>query len=184
VLLTSHSNLYVDDWYLPSGNLRDSKREAKRANIIVVTKCPSNLSVAEQQRIKNKLNPGPGQQVIFSYLDYETTLKGNSREIDLDELKNKKVTLVTGIANPNQLVSFLGAQGIVFEHLAYPDHHFFTEKEIALFNNRELILTTEKDYVRLEGKGENFYYIGVSHKFMNGGKEVLLNLLGESLTAP
>ncbi|RAJ06127.1 tetraacyldisaccharide 4'-kinase [Arenibacter echinorum] len=183
VLLTSYANLYVDDWYLPSGNLRDSKREARRANIIVVTKCPSKLSMAEQQRIKNKLNPGPGQQVIFSYLDYETTLKGNSREIDLDELRNKKVTLVTGIANPKQLVSFLGAQGIVFEHLAYPDHHFFREKEIALFNNKELILTTEKDYVRLEGKGDNFYYIGVSHKFMNGGKEVLLNMLGESLTA-
>ena len=184
VLLTSYANLYVDDWYLPSGNLRDSKREARRANIIVVTKCPSKLSVAEQKIIHNKLNPDPGQQLVFSYLDYETTLKGNSKKIDLDELKNKKVTLVTGIANPKQLVSFLSAQGIVFEHLAYPDHHFFTEKEIGLFKNREIVLMTEKDYVRLEGKGENFYYIGVSHKFMNGGKEVLLNLLGESLTAP
>jgi len=184
VLLTSHSNLYVDDWYLPSGNLRDSKREARRANIIVVTKCPSKLSVAEQQRILKKLNPDPSQQVIFSYLEYQTTLKGNSKEMDLAELKNKKVTLVTGIADPKQLVSFLSAQGIVFEHLAYPDHHFFTDKEIALFNNREVVLTTEKDYVRLAGKGENFYYIGVGHKFMNGGEEVLLNLLGESLTAP
>ena len=182
VLLTSHSKLYVDDWYLPSGNLRDSKREAKRASIIVVTKCPPNLNVEEQQRIRKKLNPGPNQKVIFSFLEYETILKGSTGKIDLAELKNKKVTLVTGIADPKQLISFLSAQGIVFEHLAYPDHHFFTEKEIDLFNNREIVLTTEKDYVRLEGKGENFYYIGVRHQFMNGGEEVLLNLLGDNLT--
>ncbi|MCK0136384.1 tetraacyldisaccharide 4'-kinase [Arenibacter sp. S6351L] len=184
VLLTSYSNLYVDDWYLPSGNLRDSKREAKRANIIVVTKCPSNLSEAEQQRIRKKLNPGPSQRVVFSFLEYETTLKGSSGEIDLAELKNRKVTLVTGIANPKQLLSFLSSQEIEFEHLAYPDHHFFTEKEIALFNTKEMVLTTEKDYVRLEGKIKDLHYIGIRHKFMNGGEKVLLNLMGESIKAP
>ena len=184
VLLTSYSNLYVDDWYLPSGNLRDSKREAKRANIIVVTKCPSNLSEAEQQRIRKKLNPGPSQRVVFSFLEYETTLKGSSGEIDLAELKNRKVTLVTGIANPKQLLSFLSSQEIEFEHLAYPDHHFFTEKEIALFNTKEMVLTTEKDYVRLEGKIKDLQYIGIRHKFMNGGEKVLLNLMGESIKAP
>lgn len=179
VLLTSHSKLYVDDWYLPSGNLRDSKREAKRADIIVVTKCPPNLGVEAQERIQKKLNPGPNQKVIFSFLEYETTLKGSMGKMDLAELKNRKVTLVTGIADPKQLVDFLNAQEIVFEHLAYPDHHFFTEKEIDLFNNRDIVLTTEKDYVRLEGRGENFYYIGVRHQFMSGGEETLLNLLGD-----
>ncbi|PXX26811.1 tetraacyldisaccharide 4'-kinase [Arenibacter sp. ARW7G5Y1] len=184
VLLTSYSNLYVDDWYLPSGNLRDSKREAKRANIIVVTKCPSNLSMEEQGAIRKKLNPGPGQKVVFSFLEYETTLKGSLGEMGLDELKGKKLTLVTGIANPKQLESFLNVQGIDFEHLAYPDHHFFTKKEIALFNTKEMVLTTEKDYVRLEGKIKNLCYIGISHKFMNRGEEVLLHLMNENLSAP
>ena len=41
ILLTTYSNLYVDDWYLPTGDLRDSKREADRADVIVVTKCPT-----------------------------------------------------------------------------------------------------------------------------------------------
>jgi tetraacyldisaccharide 4'-kinase len=184
VLLTSHSNLYIDDWYLPTGNLRDTKREAKRANIIVVTKCPPNLGRAEQQSIQKKLNPAPGQKVIFSFLDYEARLKGNLGEMDLAELKNKKVTLVTGIANPKPLVDFLGDQGIVFEHLTYPDHHFFSEREIALFNSRDVVLTTEKDYVRLMGKLESLYYIGIRHKFMNGGKEVLLKLLSDGPTNP
>jgi tetraacyldisaccharide 4'-kinase len=142
------------------------------------------LSEAEQQRIRKKLNPGPSQRVVFSFLEYETTLKGSSGEIDLAELKNRKVTLVTGIANPKQLLSFLSSQEIEFEHLAYPDHHFFTEKEIALFNTKEMVLTTEKDYVRLEGKIKDLHYIGIRHKFMNGGEKVLLNLMGESIKAP
>lgn len=184
VLLTAYSKLYVDDWYLPSGNLRDGKREAKRADIIVVTKCPPNLSMEEQHTIRQKLNPVPGQQVVFSYLEYETALKGSLGSIGLDTLKSVKLTLVTGIADPKQLLGFLHAQGIDFEHLAYPDHHFFTKKEIALFNTKEIVLTTEKDYVRLEGKIKNLCYLGIRHKFLNRGEEVLLNLLNEGLRTP
>jgi tetraacyldisaccharide 4'-kinase len=184
VLLTAYANLYVDDWYLPTGNLRDSKGEAKRANIIVVTKCPPNLSVSQQQGILKKLNPDPFQKVIFGFLDYETALNGRSGTLGLAELKDKKVTLVTGIANPKPLVNFLVDQGIDFEHLSYPDHHFFSGKEIALFNDRGLVLTTEKDYVRLEGKVESLYYIGIRHKFINGGTEVLLNLLSDGPINP
>ena len=184
VLLTSYANLYVDDWYLPTGNLRDSKREARRANIIVVTKCPPDLSILEQQEILKKLAHTASQKVIFSYLDYDITLKGSSGQIGLVQLKNKKVTLVTGIANPKPLVSFLSNQGIVLEHLAYQDHHFFSEKEISMFNTKEVVLTTEKDYVRLEGKLNNLFYIGISHKFLNEGEKVLVNLLNDGLTNP
>ncbi|MCM4173094.1 tetraacyldisaccharide 4'-kinase [Arenibacter sp. TNZ] len=182
VLLTSYANLYVDDWYLPTGNLRDSKREARRANIIVVTKCPQDLSAMEQHRILKKLGPAPSQKVIFSFLDYDTSLKGGSGEISLAQLKSTKVTLVTGIADPKPLVSFLKHRGIEFEHLAYQDHHFFSEKEMAMFNTKGMVLTTEKDYVRLEGKVKNLHYIGIRHKFLNEGEKVLLNLLNDSLT--
>ncbi|MCM4153822.1 tetraacyldisaccharide 4'-kinase [Arenibacter sp. N53] len=184
VLLTSYANLYVDDWYLPTGNLRDSKREAKRANIIVVTKCPPDLSAMEQKDIVEKLGPTPSQKVIFSYLDYDIDLKGDAGQLSLSQMKNKKVTLVTGIANPKPLVSFLTDQGIVLEHLAYQDHHFFSDKEIVMFNSKEIILTTEKDYVRLEGKIKNLLYIGIRHKFLNEGEKVLVNLLNDSLSNP
>ncbi|MCK0147381.1 tetraacyldisaccharide 4'-kinase [Arenibacter sp. F26102] len=184
VLLTSYANLYVDDWYLPTGNLRDSKREARRANIIIVTKCPPNLSAMQQQGILKKIAPAPRQKVIFSYLDYDTSLKGGSGEISLAQMKNRKVTLVTGIANPKPLVDFLADQGIAVEHLAYQDHHFFSDKEIALFNTKEVVLTTEKDYVRLEGKIKNLHYIGVKHKFLNEGEKVLVSLLNDGLSNP
>ena len=51
ILLTAYDDLYINDWYLPTGNLRDAKKEAKRANIIVVTKCPNDLSENGQIKI-------------------------------------------------------------------------------------------------------------------------------------
>lgn len=177
ILLTSYSNLYVDDWYLPTGNLRDSKKEAKRAHIVVVTKCPAELDKKEEQYILEKLNPGAHQKVVFSYLDYNTSVKGGGKTYALNELKDMEITLVTGIANPRPLVSYLNEQGINFEHKAYSDHHFFTEKEIEVFRNKKMVLTTEKDYVRLEGRLDNLFYLGVKHKFFGGGEEVLLQVL-------
>lgn len=177
ILLTAYGQLYVDDWYLPTGNLRDSRGEAKRANIIVVTKCPKNISETGQKAIYNKLKPEQGQKVVFSYLEYDTVLKGGGSKLDLDQLKGKKVCLVTGIANPLPLVDYLEASGLELEHLSYSDHHFFSEKEIERFREKELILTTEKDFVRLSGKIGHLYYIGIKHVFLGDGKHVLMESL-------
>ncbi|HLT50958.1 MAG TPA: tetraacyldisaccharide 4'-kinase [Arenibacter sp.] len=177
ILLTSYGQLYIDDWYLPTGNLRDSKGRAKRADLIVVTKCPKDLNLAGQERIRKKLNPLPDQKVLFSYLEYSSGLKG-AGDLELEELRGRRVTLVTGIADPAPLVGYLESQGLVLEHLSYRDHHFFSEREIGLFAKKEVVLTTEKDYVRLEGKVDALYYIGIRHVFMADGKEVLLKKLG------
>ncbi|SHJ27350.1 lipid-A-disaccharide kinase [Arenibacter nanhaiticus] len=174
ILLTAYSNLYVDDWYMPTGSLRDSKREARRANIIIVTKCPKDLNTAQQQSIVKKLNPREHQNVVFSYLDYSNDLKGDNDIMQLEDVRGKKITLVTGIANPKPLVTYLTENKVQLEHLAFRDHHFFSDKEIALMNTKDMVLTTEKDYVRLKGKVTNLYYIGVTHKFMNKGEQQLL----------
>ncbi|WP_405383575.1 tetraacyldisaccharide 4'-kinase [Maribacter sp. LLG6340-A2] len=163
ILLTAFENLYVDDWYLPTGNLRDAKGEAKRANIIVVTKCPVDLSIKEKETIRNKIRPKENQQVLFGHLAYNKQLKGN--EIYLDELLGTQVTLVTGIANPEPLITFLKEEGLVFEHLKFSDHHYFTDQEVAQLKQKECILTTEKDYVRLKSKVDNLHFIEVSHSF-------------------
>jgi len=176
ILLTSYGHLYVDDWYLPTGNLRDSKREAKRAHLIVVTKCPKDLDRSEQEIIRKKLNPLPHQVILFSYLEYSSRLKGFG-EMGLEELKGRKVTLVTGIANPAPLVRYLESQGLILEHLSYRDHHFFSEREIGMFAKKEMVLTTEKDYVRLEGRVDHLYYISIKHIFMADGNEVMMKRL-------
>lgn len=175
ILLTAYGNLYTDDWYLPTGNLRDAKNAAKRANVIIVTKCPSAITAKEQELIQQKLKPKKHQQLLFAILSYATTLKGYKSPLTINNLKDKKITLVTGIANPKPLVNFLSTQGLDFEHLAYKDHHFFTDAEIAKFASKPFVITTEKDFVRLQGKLKNLCYIEVQHQILHEGKTKLLN---------
>ena len=44
ILLTSYADLYADDWMLPTGNLREYRSNANRAQVIIVTKCPHDTS--------------------------------------------------------------------------------------------------------------------------------------------
>lgn len=166
ILLTTYQQPYVDDWYLPTGNLRDGKKEAKRADVIVVTKCPDGMANSDKNRLIAKLNPKGHQKVLFATFKYQDfVFDGREGRIPLSRLKKEKFALVTGIASPGPLVQFLKSLGLDFEHFEFGDHHHFTDKEIGRFSNRGLILTTEKDFVRLQGKVENLFYLGVAHSF-------------------
>ncbi len=170
ILLTSYSNLYVNDFMLPTGNLRENKKGAKRAEIIIVTKCPPDLSEKEQKKIIKKLRPTIYQKVFFTYIEYDSILKGDD-SIHINELKNKEVILLTGIANSAPLVEYLQSKGIILKHLEYGDHHNFTDKNLqeikALRSNNKIVLTTEKDYVRIFDKLNNLYYLPIETKFIN-----------------
>lgn len=170
ILLTSYSNLYTNDFLLPTGNLRERKSGAKRAHIIVVTKCPANLSEKEQVKIIRKLRPSIYQNVFFTTIDYANALKGVN-SIEFNEIKNKEIILITGIANPKPLTAYLMVNGLKFKHLKFNDHHQFSNKEIAeikkLQSNNTILLTTEKDYVRIFDKLENLYYLPIETKFIN-----------------
>jgi tetraacyldisaccharide 4'-kinase len=181
VLLTAYPKLYVDDWYLPTGNLRDSSIAAKRAHVIVVTKCPEHLDIKEQHRMRQRLHPEPYQKVVFSTLYYKTQLQGYATPLHLADLKGKSVCVVTGIAHAGHLITFLVQQELIVEHLKYADHHFFTDQEIALFKTKEIILTTEKDYVRLKNNLQNVAYIQIEHRFLGDGEVQLMNALREAM---
>lgn len=167
ILLTSFDNLYTDDLVLPTGNLRESRQGAARANIIVVTKCPENLSEGEKQKIKDKINPLKHQHVFFASISYAEQIRNGVDEINLKNLTNRPFTLVTGIANPKPLVSYLTALHLQFEHLNFKDHHNFSENEIADLKQKPLIVTTEKDMMRLQpyfNKGDAIYYLPIEIK--------------------
>lgn len=176
ILLTSYGDLYTKDWYLPTGNLRDSKSASKRADIIVVTKCPPDLDDEIKLSIQRELKPGKNQEVLFCALEYDPVLRGKA-DISLEDIENQQITLVTGIAKPKPLIDFLKSEKISFHHQEYRDHHFFTAKEIDFLNSKPLILTTEKDYMRLKGKVDNLYYITVRHRFLDQDRQSLINRL-------
>ena len=150
ILLSSYENLYSNDMVLPTGNLREPKSGAKRADVIVITKCPNSISDKEKNEIKRNLKTLNHQQVFFSSIVYSKTIKNEVEELKLQGLKGEKFTLVTGIANAISLVEFLNSEGLTFDHLNFKDHHEFSASEIELFKTKKLIITTEKDFMRLE----------------------------------
>ncbi|WP_299113234.1 tetraacyldisaccharide 4'-kinase [uncultured Winogradskyella sp.] len=147
ILLTSYNKLYTNDIVLPTGNLREPKLGAKRANIIVVTKCPDNLPEEKKAAVVKQIAPKNHQNVFFSSIKYSEKVMSESSEKRLHDLSS--FTLVTGIANAKPLVEFLKSKALDFEHLEYGDHYNFTIKDIELLEQKDLILTTEKDYMRL-----------------------------------
>lgn len=168
ILLTTHSNLYCNDFVLPTGNLREPKQGANRAQIIVVTKCPSDLTIEEKKIIETKLKPKINQKVFFSSISYSKEVLGKQGHIALRDLSS--FTLVTGIANAKPLVRFLQNEGLSFNHLEYNDHHNFSNKEVEAISKKELIITTEKDYVRLVAEKQlanNLYYLPITIKIDN-----------------
>lgn len=149
ILLTSYNDLYCDDFLLPVGNLREPRHGSHRAKAVVVTKCPEDLSPQEQQKISQKLKLAKEQSLYFAKIVYDELLHSKNEKITIDVIKDKKVTVVTGIANPASFLSYLSHKNVTFDHKSYSDHHNFTEKEIAALDTLECIITTEKDYMRL-----------------------------------
>ena len=148
IMLTTYENPYFNDIVLPTGNLREPRSGVNRTDVIVVTKCPENISIADKKAILNRINPQNNQHVFFSsiaYSDFVFSSEGQKSLIELNEF-----TLVTGIANANSLVEFLKAKNLKFSHLNFQDHHVFTSGDINDIENEELILTTEKDFMRLK----------------------------------
>ena len=147
ILLSTYNDLYTTDCVLPLGNLREPRAGAERAHIIVVSKCPENLKPSEKLQIIKKINPKDYQDVFFSRISYADEVFSEDKSLTIDSLN--KFTLVTGIANAEPLLNHLKSKGLDFDHLNFNDHYNFTKKDIDLFAIKSMIVTTEKDYVRL-----------------------------------
>ena len=165
ILLTAYNNLYYKDIVLPTGNLREPRSGAKRADVIVVTKCRKDISETEKSEITAKLKLENHQKAFFSYVDYSERVISSFNFLKLDTLP--MFTLVTGIANAKPLVDFLAHKGLKFDHLEYSDHYNFRPSDIATLASKSLIIATEKDYVRLsvnEGLKDKLYYLPIEIK--------------------
>jgi tetraacyldisaccharide 4'-kinase len=171
--------LFTQDFVLPTGNLREPRSGSKRANAILVTKCPLEISTEERQRIVQKIAPTALQQVFFTKISYAPFVVSESDELPIASLRNYAVVLLTGIANPKPLLAYLTTQQVDFIHLSYPDHHSFDAADLqtiqktfaAVEGEKKLLLTTEKDAMRLQGKLEGIYALGIQTDFIEGQKD-------------
>ena len=177
VLLTTFDNLYTEDYFLPTGSLRDSGREARRAACIIITKCPDNMTPQQEQEVMRKIKPRKGQPVFFASLIYDEILSGATNR-RIRELRDRPFTLVTGIAQPKPLIDYLKSEDLQFKHMVYADHHEFSDKEVEKFKKIEDLILTEKDFARLGQVVTNASYIRVKHKFLGNGRSEFLELLG------
>lgn len=170
ILLSSYDDLYADDFMLPTGNLRESRSGANRANIIIVTKCPKDLSSEEQEQIRLKLKLTCSQQIYFTYIDYDDFIYSKEGKIAVNEIKNESKLLLAGIAKPTPFFDYLKNEND--ECLTFPDHHHFSDEDLETILNKaqnKKIITTEKDYVRLKDSKliSHLYYLPIKSTFIN-----------------
>ncbi|MTG98690.1 MULTISPECIES: tetraacyldisaccharide 4'-kinase [Myroides] len=186
ILLTTYDEPYYSDYMLPTGNLRESRSGAKRANIVIVTKCPKNLTLENQRNITEKLNLKTGQLSFFTYIEFSKLAYTKSRSVSLELLKNEDYILVAGIAKPQSFFDHLKNEET--ECLTFPDHHHFSPSDVELILQKagnKNIITTEKDYVRLQNliPSERLYYLPIQTSFINNHEvfdKIILDYVGTS----
>ena len=168
ILLTAYDDLFSDDYSLLFGNLREPSMGKKRANLIIVTKCPKDLSELAQSEIQRKLKVK--QPVFFTTISYDDYVFGADQKIKTEVIQTEEKVLVAGIAKPKLFFDFLKTDKD--ETMLFPDHHSFSEQDcdqiLATAKGRKII-TTEKDYVRLNGllPKEQLFYLPIKSVFLN-----------------
>jgi tetraacyldisaccharide 4'-kinase len=163
--------LFSDDYILPFGNLRESAIGKKRADVIVVTKCPQNITDKNKDEVKTRLNLNV--PVFFTSIDYDSDVFSTENSISVSDIISKEKVILAGIAKPKYFIDYLNSGND--KVMIYSDHHNFSEAEISELNELskdKIIVTTEKDFMRLNGKinSSNLFYLPIQSKF-NSDKE-------------
>jgi tetraacyldisaccharide 4'-kinase len=186
ILLFDYNRIKGPHFLLPAGNMREPMSGRWRAQVIIISKCPAQLTDAEKTALAHKIEPLPYQQLFFTSIAYQSLhdLSGNSAGISIDS--STTVFLLTGIANPQPLLQYLSNSTSHIIHHNYPDHHPFTLKNItkladefaACSSQKKIIVTTEKDAQRLDESWLNarqltdeklpVFVIPIRVEFLNG----------------
>lgn len=187
IVLTDYNNLFVNDWLMPVGRLRESRRGIDRADVVVVTKCPPEISNDEMLDIEKSIRQYTNKPVFFSVIQYGYPVAINSYS-----KMEERVILVTGIANHKPIEDYVAKHFKLIHHFSFPDHHSYTDddlKKITAFAGKEnaVVLTTEKDAAKLDSPPFAylydyipFFYLPIQSEFLKNGKdfdEMVLNLV-------
>ncbi|PSL23871.1 tetraacyldisaccharide 4'-kinase [Dyadobacter jiangsuensis] len=172
ILLNDYNRPFYEDHPFPAGRLRERRRGARRADAVVVTKCPAKLPGAEKENIIENIRryTRPGVPVFFATTRYDVPLSYEGGTVEL-----KNVKMAAGIANPQPFAAYLTTRFSVTDQKVFPDHHNYTPSDvedlIKNLKNDTFVVTTEKDMVKLKplvvakGCAARFAYVPVSVDF-------------------
>ena len=191
ILVTDYWRPFYEDFVLPAGRLREARKGASRAQIVVVTKCPPDLAAKEQAKIEQQIfNYHATAKVFFTSITYQPPTHFQTGEI-LDP--EASILLISGIANADTLEDHISKTYKLVKHMRYRDHFRYGDKEIKdlglefeqMQQVPKAVLTTEKDLVRLmmfeeQLNGMPIYSLPIACNFIsdeNKFQELVLNSL-------
>ncbi len=186
ILLTTFDRPFFDDMLLPAGRLREPSSGAKRADIIIVTKCPPDISATQKEAYREKIfkYAPPELPVFFSTIEYSVPTPLYDA---VPRTPQGTALLVSGLANPLNFETYVGEQWPIARHLTFRDHHDYTIKDLlqikqhydALKQEHKFILTTEKDMVKFLSpefktalSGMPIYYLPIKMKILDNPEEL------------
>lgn len=178
IVLVDYAKPIFKDRLLPWGRLRDLPSRIRKAQVVIVSKCPAELSEEERADWRTRLKLTPSQQLFFTTLRH-CTPKPVFPEGDSHYLYAKRLILISGIANDTPLRKYLSDNYTLSRRLAFPDHHRFSRKDIkaisaaAKENPIACLMTTEKDAQRLrdctnvpQNVRERLFYVPIEATFL------------------
>jgi tetraacyldisaccharide 4'-kinase len=140
LLCTTYHHPFFQDHVLPMGRLRESRAGAKRADAVIVNRCPKQID-----------------RSLFDHLDLPVFFTEVTYGEPIGHFTSQQWHAIAGIADPIPFIDYLQTTGEILSERIFPDHHAFSENEIAdlerLAQNLtegQGIITTHKDFVRLE----------------------------------
>ena len=193
ILLVDYHRLIIYDKLIPAGRLREPLEGKRRADVVIITKCPPDLKPMEIRVLTKAMGLYPYQDLYFTTLQYQPLKpyydisdKQSGKALTLDDIHGYNVLLLTGIASPKQILTDLKPYGLKVTPMTYGDHHNFKPRDIAAINQRfaamqglKIIITTEKDAARLQDASglsdevrANLYALPIQIKFMLDQEEL------------
>ncbi len=179
IVLVDYNRPPYKDKLLPWGNLRDLPSRLKKADMVVVTKCPADLSDWDRQEWRRLLNLRPEQALFFTTVAYSTP-EPVFPEADSRYTYSQRLVLVTGIANDAPMRSYLSDSYKIVRRISFPDHHRFSKRDIRSLlsavreNPTACLMTTEKDAQRLrdvvsvpEDLRKRLFYLPIEAAFLS-----------------
>lgn len=189
ILLTDYYRPFYEDYLLPAGRLRESRDGAARADVVVVTKCPEELSDETMIDIEHSIRRYVDKPVFFSHIRYGAPVSYSRQEKTMRD----NVIALSGISNPKPFLHYVRSNFKVVRELTFGDHHDFTAADVARLERvlkqhpQASILTTEKDKVKLASpefaeqvNRLSLFFIPIEVRFNKNGQdfdELVLNTL-------